>query len=117
MYAFSTENFKRTETEVTGLMSLFEEKLLELKEQLPKAKENKINIRVVGETDRLPIHIQKIVDDIHNANVKEAECTLNVCMAYTSRQEMVSALEKSTKTETTFVLMRNRESLCFNVKN
>ena len=104
VYAFSIENFKRSDHEVGGLFKIFEEKLLELAspKNLEKLKENRIKIKFVGEIDRLPGDFKSRIDQITNVNFgegNEAECTLNICLAYTSRNEIVNAVDKSIEQE------------------
>ncbi|KHN88444.1 Dehydrodolichyl diphosphate synthase [Toxocara canis] len=60
IYAFSIDNFKRTEEEVNGLMMLFERKLLRLFEDRDKLIEREISIRFFGDLSYLPSKVQKL---------------------------------------------------------
>ncbi len=73
VYAFSTENWKRSEDEVTGLMNLFRYYAGRL---LKSAKENNVRIRMIGDRSRFP---QDIIDAINNL---EAETCANTGMNF-----------------------------------
>lgn len=73
VYAFSTENWKRSEEEVSGLMQLFRyyaERLLK------KAKENGVRVRMIGDRSRFP------EDIIASINKLEAETRDNTVMTF-----------------------------------
>jgi len=99
VYAFSLENFKRSKDEVSGLMQLFEDTCRQLKVELARAKDNKIQIKIVGETHLLPQSTQEMIQEIHDNAPEEVDCVFNVCIAYTGRQEIVNALDRSQKSE------------------
>jgi len=121
VYAFSTENFKRSETEVSGLLKLFNEKLDDLcgenDQNLEKLTKNDIKINFVGQIDRLPLDLKAKIGKIHETwengskncskNERQPKCTLNICLAYTSSEEITTALEKSknkkSDDQTTFI--------------
>lgn len=98
VYAFSTENFKRSPTEVLGLMKLFEEKLDQIiseTENLTKLKANSVKINFVGQIEQLPEKLRAKISKIHAAWPEKPTCTLNVCLAYVSKDEIVQAVEKT----------------------
>merc|ERR1712117_754911 len=100
VYAFSLENFKRSQSEVNGLMKLFETTFEQIKGDLKLAKQNRIEIKIVGEIHLLAENIRKMINEIHDNNDFEGEepaCTMNVCIAYTGRQEIVNALDRASK--------------------
>ncbi|MHA8111222.1 isoprenyl transferase [Lactobacillaceae bacterium Melli_B4] len=88
LYAFSTENWKRPEQEVSYLMSL-PGKFFDT--FIPELIENNVRVNVMGYIDQLPATtkqvVQKAMDDT-------AECDgmiLNFALNYGSRSEMISA--------------------------
>lgn len=104
VYAFSLENFKRSQTEVDGLMKLFESTFEQIKGDLKLAKKNRIEIKIVGEIHLLSEKIRKMICEIHDNNEfggEEPACTMNVCIAYTGRQEIVNALDRASKNQET----------------
>ncbi|MCJ7698020.1 MAG: polyprenyl diphosphate synthase, partial [Thermoplasmata archaeon] len=63
IYAFSTENFKRSEEEVKILMMLFKEELDQAKED-SRIHKNKVRIRILGHLESLPKDIQQSAQSI-----------------------------------------------------
>jgi undecaprenyl diphosphate synthase len=59
LYAFSTENWKRPAIEVQGLMTLLK---AYLKAEIQNMLENNISLRCIGEIEKLPPDVQKIVN-------------------------------------------------------
>lgn len=93
-YAFSTENWKRTEEEVGYLMKLLHHALRELSETF-RADARKINIRVIGEIERLPQNIQNELSRILQENHTDPELTVWVAISYGGRAEIVSAVNQA----------------------
>ena len=94
LYAFSTENWKRSEEEVSALMSLLSF-FLEEKKQLMI--EKKIRLRVTGRIDGLP---QEVADSLRNVMTETAadyEYTLILALNYGGRAELVDAAKKFAK--------------------
>ncbi len=92
VYAFSTENFKRSKDEVSFLMNLFEKKFKEYAEELKKE-----NIKVVFSGGRgKPVRdsILKIIDYCENITKECTRGVLNICFNYGSHLEMVEAIKK-----------------------
>lgn len=90
LYAFSTENWLRPETEVNFLMSL-------LKRYLKKETENlvKKNIRftVIGEVEKLPKDVQKAIRFAESCTLKNTGLHLSFAISYGSRQEILLAMQ------------------------
>ncbi len=89
LYAFSTENWSRPPSEVKGLWILFEE-FFDTK--LPLLLEKGVRIMHSGTESKLPSGVRK---KIRNAVEKTAACkriTLNFCLNYGGRQEIVAAV-------------------------
>ncbi len=86
LYAFSTENWKRSTEEVLGLMGLFARYIERYAVQLAK---DGVRLRFIGERSRLGETLVKLMDDIEE---KTAHCTrLNLIIAlnYGGRDELV----------------------------
>ena len=64
LYAFSIENFKRTEEEVGGLMNMAKEKFEKLLMEKNKLKEKRICFRFFGKRELLPKDLQKLMIEI-----------------------------------------------------
>ncbi|XP_013776736.1 dehydrodolichyl diphosphate synthase complex subunit DHDDS-like [Limulus polyphemus] len=93
LYAFSIENFKRSEQEVNGLMELAREKFRKLLEEKDKIDEYGVCIRVFGNLSLLPKDIQQILAKVVLYSQKNNRLHLNLCMAYTARQEICTAIQ------------------------
>lgn len=92
-FAFSIENFKRSEEEVNGLMDLAREKFSRLLEESSKLHEHGVRIRVVGNLSLLPEDLQKIIAKAMLDTEKNDKLFLNVAFSYTSRDEISQAVE------------------------
>lgn len=92
VYAFSTENFKRSKEEVDFLMNLFENKFAEYAKDLKEK-----NIRLVFSGGRGKPVKKKIIDIINKCEEITKECTsgiMNICFNYGSHLELVEAFKK-----------------------
>lgn len=89
LYAFSEENWKRPKYEVKALMSLLNRYLkAELKEML----NNGIRLACIGQTEKLPREVQRILWQIIEKTAHNKEMTLTLALSYGGRQEIVGAV-------------------------
>lgn len=92
LYAFSTENWKRPSIEVQGLMTLLK---TYLRSELQNMLDNKISLRCLGEIDRLPADVQKVLTEvIQETGLQSGDSPsliLNLALSYGSRAEIVRA--------------------------
>ena len=92
LYAFSTENWKRPAIEVQGIMALLK---TYLKSELQSMLQNDISLRCIGEIEKLPPDIQKILTETIQETALKAGDTprlvLNLALSYGSRFEIVRA--------------------------
>uniref|UniRef100_H0WNW1 Alkyl transferase n=1 Tax=Otolemur garnettii TaxID=30611 RepID=H0WNW1_OTOGA len=92
VYAFSIENFKRSKSEVDGLMDLARQKFTRLMEEQEKLQKHGVCIRVLGDLHLLPLDLQELIAQAIQATKNYNKCFLNVCFAYTSRHEISNAV-------------------------
>ncbi|XP_039498838.1 dehydrodolichyl diphosphate synthase complex subunit DHDDS [Drosophila santomea] len=92
-FAFSIENFKRSNEEVEGLFNLAREKFARLLEETARLDEHGIRIRVIGNIELLPLDLQKLVASAMLSTERNDKLFLNVAFAYTSRDEITQAVE------------------------
>lgn len=88
LFAFSSENWRRPEAEVKGLMSLFK---LVLDRELSRLKKNNIRLRVIGDVSRFSESLRK---RILNAEKETSLCTglqLNIAANYGGRWDITEA--------------------------
>ncbi len=93
LYAFSTENFKRTPREVAEIMRLFERKLKELKET-DVLKKHKVRVKAIGRVELLPPQLRELVREVEEATKHHNERFLNIAVAYGGRAEIIDAVRK-----------------------
>ena len=90
-YTFSTENWKRSESEVSFLMQLLKK---HLREQLSFLRENNIRIVHTGSLDRLPKAVQKEIVDMEDLTKDLTGMTANLVINYGGRDEIVRAVKR-----------------------
>ena len=91
VYAFSTENWKRSEEEVNGLMDLLRQYL---DKGLKEISENNVRILFIGERDMLAPDIIAKMQKIEHSSEKNDGLTMCIALSYGSRQEIVAATKK-----------------------
>ena len=91
IYAFSTENWNRSEEEVKGLMELLRQYL---DDGLSKVAENNIKIVFIGEKNMLAEDIRAKMQKIERKSARNSGLMLCVALSYGSRQEIVAAAKK-----------------------
>ncbi|KAE8749961.1 hypothetical protein FOCC_FOCC003431 [Frankliniella occidentalis] len=95
VYAFSIENFKRTQDEVDGLMDLATEKFQRLLEEKDKLTEHGVHIRVIGNLDLLPIDLRRLMAKAMLMTKDNSKAILNIAFAYTGREEIMQGVKQT----------------------
>ena len=90
LYAFSTENFRRTHDEVQEIMKIAEAKFRKLLTD-ERVHRNKVHVKVIGRVNLLPESLQKIVAEVEEATKDYDKEFLNFAFAYGGRAEIVDA--------------------------
>ncbi|MEM3357150.1 MAG: polyprenyl diphosphate synthase [Candidatus Bathyarchaeia archaeon] len=90
LYAFSTENFRRSPQEVAEIMKLAEEKFHKLLTD-ERIHRNKVHVKVIGRINLLPESLQQLIADVEKATEAYANQFLNIAFAYGGRAEIVDA--------------------------
>ncbi len=88
VYAFSTENWKRTKEEVAALMFILK---ANLDSMLRKADLENIKIRVIGEKENVPKDIQSRINKLVEKTKNNTGLVLNIAFNYGGRKEIVHA--------------------------
>lgn len=97
VYGFSSENWRRSDDEVGGLMELIERAMLE---QILNLKERNVRVRVAGRNDELP---ESLRSALQKGVIETKDCTgLNFTLAinYGGRAEIVDAFNRITSMRT-----------------
>ena len=88
VYAFSTENWKRSEDEVSGIMRLMGKYL---KEALQDMQKNHVRIKVFGDLSRLSPNLRQLCEEAQEQSKDFDDVQVNFCLNYGGRDELVRA--------------------------
>ena len=91
LYAFSTENWKRAESEVGFLMNLIHNHIIK---ELNFYTENGIRINHIGDLEKLPVMIQKDITEAMDKTKDFTGMTVNLAINYGGRDELVRGIKK-----------------------
>ena len=91
LYAFSTENWNRPDSEVEALMKLLESYL---KNCIKTADKNNMRVRVIGEISRLSEKFQNRIKELEELSSTNTGLNLTIAINYGSRDEMLRAMKK-----------------------
>ena len=91
IYAFSTENWRRSKNEVNYLLKLILDSLLKEIDELIK---NNVVIRFIGTEEKLPGNYNKKVYETCKLSWQNTGLNLNVAMNYGGRREILEAVKK-----------------------
>ncbi|MBQ9589778.1 MAG: isoprenyl transferase [Butyrivibrio sp.] len=91
VYAFSTENWSRPETEVSALMTILRNYL---KTSIKKSMKNNVRCRVIGERSKLSSDIQDAINELEEATARNTGLTFTIAINYGSRDEITRAVRK-----------------------
>ena len=94
VYAFSTENWKRSKEEVDGLMKLFRNYL---KKCIKISQKNNMRVKVIGDVSAFDPDIQESIAKLENFSKDFTELHFQIALNYGSRDEMIRAMRKMTK--------------------
>jgi undecaprenyl diphosphate synthase len=89
LYAFSQENWNRPRPEISALMQLFQRYLVKEREEL---RERGVEVRVLGDLDRLPAACRTAVGAMEAATRGGRALRLNLMVSYGGRAELVRAM-------------------------
>lgn len=91
VYAFSTENWKRSPQEVADLMNLMREYLDKLERD---NKDRNSRIKIIGDVTRLESDLQEKIKKLEESTKSNTGLTINVALNYGGRDEIVQAIKK-----------------------
>ncbi len=91
LYAFSSENWKRPASEVSGLMTLLKSYL---ESELASMLENNIRLRCIGRMDKLPREVRETLQASIEKTSINTGLVLNLALSYGSRDEVVGAVKE-----------------------
>ena len=91
VYAFSTENWKRSREEVEGLMNLFRNYL---KKCIKISKKNNMRVRVIGDPSAFDEDIQNRIRELEEFSKDFDELHFQIALNYGSRDEITRAVNR-----------------------
>ena len=91
MYAFSTENWSRPQSEVNALMKLLHQYLSDC---LKTSEKNNMQVRVIGDISRLEPKLQEKIRELEEFSAKNTGLHFQVALNYGSRDEMIRAIRR-----------------------
>ncbi|GJN17112.1 hypothetical protein PR202_gb04154 [Eleusine coracana subsp. coracana] len=90
-FAFSHENWSRPKVEVDFLMRLFERVI---QDSVAEFLREGIRLRVIGDTSRLPVSLQKTAREAEEATRDNSQLDLTLAISYSGRRDIVQACRK-----------------------
>jgi undecaprenyl diphosphate synthase len=91
-YAFSMENFSRSEEELENLFSILKDSIVSLGKE--KESRKRARIRFLGRLHLFPQGLQDAMKDVMQQNNEYYDITLNFLMAYNGQDEIADAIKK-----------------------
>ncbi|WP_298907494.1 isoprenyl transferase [uncultured Aliiroseovarius sp.] len=91
IFAFSTENWKRSETEVTGLMNLFRRYITKEARALV---EEGVRVRFIGDRSRLDKKLIKLMEELEGMTALNDHVNLTIALNYGGRDELARASKR-----------------------
>ena len=91
VYAFSTENWKRTEAEVTAIMVLMQKYLERF---LGNENLHNIRLKILGDLDALNSILRNKIIELENKTKDNTGLQLNIAFNYGGRDEIIKAVKK-----------------------
>jgi undecaprenyl diphosphate synthase len=91
IFAFSTENWKRTQVEVAGLMSLFRRYI---SKEMRSLSEYGARVRFIGDRDRLDDKLIKLMGELEAHTAHNTRINLTIALNYGGRDEVARATHR-----------------------
>ncbi|MBK8522690.1 MAG: di-trans,poly-cis-decaprenylcistransferase [Betaproteobacteria bacterium] len=88
LFAFSSENWRRPEEEVSLLMQLF---VRALQHEVAKLDRNGVRLRIVGDLSRFDAKLQQMIRDAEEKTAANTRLTLTICANYGGRWDILQA--------------------------
>ena len=91
LYAFSSENWRRSPLEISALMNLLKEFLDSYEVELMK---NEIKLLAIGRLNKVPKFARERLEQVINKTKNNKKGVLTLCFSYSGREEIVDATKK-----------------------
>ncbi|MFW6117185.1 MAG: polyprenyl diphosphate synthase [Thermoproteota archaeon] len=93
LYAFSTQNFKRSKREIEEIMRIAQEEFKKILTD-DNIHDNEVHVKTIGRSHLLPKRLQNLIKDVEDSTRNYDQHFLNVALAYGGRAEIVDAAKK-----------------------
>ncbi|MDD3198944.1 MAG: isoprenyl transferase [Eubacteriales bacterium] len=94
VYAFSTENWRRTTEEVTGIFKLL---IIYVEKELNELHQNNIKVRILGDYEKLPADAVKSLERSLKTTKDNTGLQFNIALNYGGRDEILRSVKKLAK--------------------
>tara|TARA_A100001011_G_C14299039_1_gene839875 strand:+ start:1075 stop:1947 length:873 start_codon:yes stop_codon:yes gene_type:complete len=91
VFAFSSENWRRPEHEISFLMLLFKKSI---KKEIENLKKHGIRLKILGDIEALSYQLQDLIVDAQSSTENNTELNLNVAINYGGRWDILQAIRK-----------------------
>lgn len=91
LYAFSSENWRRPEKEVSALMALF---MQALKKESARLHKNNIRLKIIGDRSQFSDSLQQKMAEVENLTANNTALTLNIAANYGGRWDILQAAKR-----------------------
>lgn len=91
VYAFSTENWKRSVEEVSGIMNILRKYLVD---SIERANNNNMRIRIIGKRDGLDADIVEKIQELEDKTAGNTGLQFTIAINYGGRDEITRAIKK-----------------------
>ena len=91
LFAFSSENWRRPQEEISVLMQLF---MLALEQEVTKLHENNIRFKVVGDINRFEPRLTKLIREAEALTANNTMLTLTIAANYGGRWDIMQAVQR-----------------------
>ncbi len=91
IFAFSTENWKRTQSEVSGLMSLFRQYI---RREARGLRDEGVRVRFIGDRVKLDDKLIALMDELELMTAQNDEVHLTIALNYGGRDEVARATKR-----------------------
>jgi undecaprenyl diphosphate synthase len=106
LYTFSTDNWKRPESEINFLFDLIRKSL---KKKLKSIIKQDIKINIIGKKQGLPKDIVQTIKNIQKKTINNKTITLNIALNYGSKEEIINACRAIIKNKKKIINQTNFE--------
>ena len=96
LYAFSRENWARTDAEVAGLFALLEDAI---RSETAELRQQGVRVRLLGRVDELPPDTRRSIEAALAATADGERLLLNIAFNYAGRTELVDAIRSIVRSE------------------